>query len=235
MPYAVFEPMRAAYEHRPFQGKVPEDAKIFFFGIDANYDANIAEEFLNILRQYHENGVAYWLDNWQNNNNNNHHPFLRPEYGQGAGYVYHSTFRMMNLPANLCAEAISFVELLNVPTIGKRDEDPNNLFEQLLQNSLEHGHIERLQNSIFNGQNKLVFMPNEVIENLRRINGQTGLFHGLNYAFMKACGLPVIYSNPDSNVTVRKNLHFSARFHRTEVLAQLPVIKQSILDFLAGL
>jgi hypothetical protein len=35
--------------------------------------------------------------------------------------------------------------------------------------------------------------------------------------------------------TIRKNLHFSARYHQQQVLEQLPVISQCILDFLAGL
>lgn len=232
MPYRIFEPMLAAYENgqRSYQGQVIEDAKVFFFGIDANYDINITEEFLNILRQYHRNGVDYWLNNWQNSNNNDHHPFLLPEYKQGAGYVYHSTFRMINLPANFCAEAISFVELLNVPTTGNRNEDPN-LFALLLQNSL--GHIERLQNAVLNARNKLVFMPNEVIENLKKINKRHSLFPGLKYSYVPARELPVIYNNPHRNITVRKCLHLSAhRFHHKQVLAQLPIIKQFILDFL---
>jgi len=140
---------------------------------------------------------------------------------------------MINLPANLCAEAISFVELLNVPTTGNRNEDPN-LFAQLLQNSL--GHLERLQNAILYARNKLVFMPNEVIENLKKINELHGLFPDVEYSYVPARGLPVIYENPERNITVRKCLHLSAhRFHRKQVLAQLPVIRQLILDFLAGL
>ena len=227
---SVFEPMRAAWGQRPFQGQCPEVAKVFFFGKDANYDSNITNDFLTILKQYHDDGAAYWLNNWQNNNNNDHHPFLLPMFRQGAGYKYHSTFRMIDLPADSCAEAVSFVELLNVPTTDIISDEE---FEQLLQDSLENGHITRLQDSILNAQNKLVFMPDEVIRNLKKINRQHGLFHGLNYSQVNAHGLPIIYHNADNNITVRKYLHLSAlRYHRNRVIAQLPIVRQLVLDFL---
>lgn len=228
----IFEPMRAAWEQRPFQGQLPEDAKVFFFGKDANYDANTPEDFLNILRQYHKNGVAYWLNNWHNNNNNDHHSFLLPDFRQGAGYKYHSRFRLLALPANLCAKAISFVKLLNVPTTGMIDHEE---FEQHLQDCLQNGHIRRLWALLFTGRNKLVFMSDEVIRILRGINGQAGIANRLSNTREPASNLPIIYNDLASNITIRKNLHFSARYHQQQVLEQLPVISQCILGFLVGL
>lgn len=230
MPYGIFEPFQDAYMHRRFQGQAPEVAKIIIFGIDANYDPEIAEDavFFEILKAYHADGVAYW----QNNGNGDHHPFLLEQYGHKAGYQYHSMLRLMNLPADPCAESISFVELLNVPTKGDREnEDPDNLFRQLLQQSM--GHIEYLNDSIFNAHDKLIFMPNEVIEILKGINRQNhSLFQGVDFRFRPAKGLPVIYHDPDRNITVRKILHFSAPFHQKQVMAQMPVMKEFILKFL---
>jgi hypothetical protein len=39
----VFEPMRAVWAQRPFQGQYPELAKVFFFGKDANYEMTARE------------------------------------------------------------------------------------------------------------------------------------------------------------------------------------------------
>ena len=117
------------FSNRPFQGQDPNEAKVFFFGIDANYAANVEDnaEFFNILLAYHGNGVAYW----QNNENNDHHPFLLPMYREGAGYSYHKTIKGIDLPAETCATAISFVEMLNVPTTGSLNEDPGHVFDHL--------------------------------------------------------------------------------------------------------
>lgn len=228
----IYEPMRAAWQLRPFQGQNPENAKVLFFGKDANYDSHITNAFLAILRQYHEDGPAYWLNNCQNNNND-HHPFLLPVFGQGAGYLYHDTFRQIKLPGQRCAHAISFIELLNVPTtdiIGEAE------FSQLLQNSFEDDHIMRLQNAIFNGRNKLVFVCNEVIQNLKTIKERHGFFNALDYSFKAARDLPPIYTDQARNITVRKYIHLSAhRFHRKQVLAQLPILRQLILHFLNAL
>jgi hypothetical protein len=236
MPYEIFERFRETYENRPFQGQVPEDTKVFFIGIDANYDVNMSDDFLDRLNNYHQNGVAYWLNNWQDHNNNNHHPFLLTAYRQQAGYQYHLNFRTMDLPANTCADAISFFELLNVPTIGNRKtDDQNGLFTQSLQYSLDHGHIRRLRTLLFTGRNKLVFMPDEVIKILRGINAQAHIVSQLKNTRVPARELPRIYEDLFNNITIYKNLHFSAPFHQQEVLEQLPVIKQRILAFLYGL
>ena len=109
----LFEPMRAIWAQRPFQWQCPEVAKVFFFGKDANYDSNITNDFLTILRQYHDGGAAYWLNNWQNNNRNDHHTFLLPMFRQGAGYKYHSTFRMI---IYLQTVALKLYRLLNCLT-----------------------------------------------------------------------------------------------------------------------
>ena len=109
-------------------------------------------------------------------------------------------------------------------------------FDQLLKKSIEDGYIMRLQNAIFNGRNKLVFVCNEVIQNLKIIKERHGFFNDLDFSFKPARGLPSIYTNSDKNITVRKYIHLSAhRFHRKKVLAQLPILKQSILDFLNAL
>ena len=146
--------------------------------------------------------------------------------------MYHDTFRRIDLPGEQCADAISFIELIDVPTTNIISDEG---FDQLLQDSLGNGHIMRLQNSILNAENKLVFMPDEVIRNLKKINEQHGLFPGLKYAHVRAEGLPIIYENPDRNVTVRKYIHLSAhQFHYKRVLAQLPIIRELVLTFLTG-
>ena len=140
----------------------------------------------------------------------------------------------MNLPANTCADAISFFELLNVPTSGERTEDPNGLFQQLLDYSLAQDHITKLQSLLFIGRNKRIFMSNEVIEILRGINGQVAIVNRLRNTREPARNLPDIYNDDANNIIIYKNLHFSARFHQKQVLEQLPVIAQCILNFLAN-
>jgi hypothetical protein len=215
------------FSNRPFQGQDPNEAKVFFFGIDANYAANVEDnaEFFNILLAYHGNGVAYW----QNNENNDHHPFLLPMYREGAGYSYHKTIKGIDLPAETCATAISFVEMLNVPTTGSLNEDPGHVFDHLFTGS--HGHLQEIYNAIFDTDNKLVFMPDTVIRKL----ATTDLFSELDFdCTIPAAMLPVIYQDPDRNIRIYKALHPSVRFQRQreQLLAQLPIIRQLILNFM---
>ena len=217
----------AAYKNNPFQGQHPQKASVIFFGIDANYASDIEsdKELFNILLDYHKDGVAYW----KNNENGDHHPFLLPLYRnrpKSEGLLYHDTFRKMALPQIPCADAISFVELLNVPTTGKLSEDKEKLFDALLCRD----HLKEVQEWIFEG-NKLVFMPNEVIERLKVVKGKN-MFDWLDYHFVRAMDTPVIYRNERKNITVRKILHFSSAFHRNKILEQGEVIRKLILDSL---
>jgi hypothetical protein len=161
--------LRLAYKNRPFQGQNPNDACVLFFGRDANYSSDIGDdrEFFDILMEYHNNGVEYW----KSNKYDDHHPFLLGIYSnreKSDGHLYHRTFRNIGLPKLLCADEVSFVELISVPTMGKLDyknKESMKTFKELLLNSKEH--LEVIEKSITGHNNKLVFMTNEVVKWLR--------------------------------------------------------------------
>ncbi len=220
--------LQDAFKEHPFQGQHPEKASVFFFGIDANYAADFHETnptFFRYLLEYHKDGVSYW----KNNEKGDHHPFLLPIYGGEAGTLYHEAFRRMDLPADVCADHISFVELLNVPTTGKLSDDPEHNFDRLFAQS--RVHIKKIHDAIFDTDNKLVFMPNVVIQKL----ATTRIFNELDFRFVSAAGLPKIYYDSAKNITVHKMLHPSARFHQGQIPLQMQIIRGILLDFIGQL
>lgn len=228
--------LKLAYKSRPFQGQNPKDASALFFGRDANYSPDIEAdtEFFDILMEYHNNGVEYW----KSNKNDDHHPFLLDIYRnreKSDGYLYHRTFRNICLPKLLCAEQVSFVELISVPTTGKLDyknKESTTKFNQLLLNSKEH--LDDIEKSIIGHNNKLVFMTNEVVNSLLLMKNNFRLFTWINYNFIKADDMPCIYRDDASNIIVYKMLHLSSGFHRSKVEAQLPKIRNTVVDFLSN-
>lgn len=103
------------FAEKPYQGADPKEAKILIIGNDANYSPdNSSHHFFERILEYHADGVGFWRANGV------HHPFLLPEYPfdrRKGGVRYHLNFSKLGFGTDH-AEAISFVELLNVPTTG---------------------------------------------------------------------------------------------------------------------
>jgi hypothetical protein len=159
------------FKNKPFQGQHPEKAKIIFVSSDANYNEEIStHKFFNLVLEYQSDGVAFWKKYKV------HHPFLHPDFPfkkNTGGRPFHNTFSRLGLDATY-AEYISFVELLDVPTIGNKGS--NRLtFKSLLN---KH-HLEKLD-SLFNSNAKqLFFISNGVLKELQLINKSENLFSAL--------------------------------------------------------
>lgn len=136
---------------KPYQGAAPREAHFLFVGLDANYDEAIgsAPIFSKVI-EYHSDGVAFWRKYGV------HHPFLLPGY-LGNGRRYHRTFARAGFtPAH--AHLVSFVELLNVPTVGRN---------VLVPSDLAKTHLEWLDDIIRRGSARHIFISDKVARLMR--------------------------------------------------------------------
>jgi hypothetical protein len=179
--------LNALFEYRPFQGCDPLTAVFLFVGLDANYDKDIENStILQEILNYHSNGVEFWRRCGV------HHPFLLSHY-RGDGRRYHSNFARIGFKAEH-AQLISFIELLHVPTVGRN---------KLEVTDLDSGHLAYLQNTIFEGNAKHIFVSAGVL----RLMLATNQFDRLERPKHLAGPLPLLYSKDDRCVYL--HLHFS--------------------------
>lgn len=138
--------LRRLFERKPYQGADPLTASVLFIGLDANFGADIdsTDVFPRVV-EYLSDGVAFWRTSGV------HHPFLLPEY-RGDGRFYHRSFARLGFSAAL-AHRISFVELIEVPTVGTN---------KLSVHDLNRTHLSRLQRWIESEATKMVFVPSAV-------------------------------------------------------------------------
>ncbi|CAN7724260.1 hypothetical protein LJR290_006146 [Variovorax sp. LjRoot290] len=155
-------------------------------GLDANCDADIerGRAFDSVL-EYHADGVAFWRRHGV------HHPFLLPGYS-GDGQPYHQNFAKVGLRSE-DAGRVSFVELLNVPTIGGSD---------LAVKDLDPRHLDELNALILGGSRRNVFLSDKVVRLMRR----SGRFRWLRKPIANQV-LPVLHKV--GATTVYQHLHFS--------------------------
>jgi hypothetical protein len=136
---------------KPYQGAEPRQADFLFVGLDANYDEAIgsAPIFSKVL-EYHSDGITFWRKYGV------HHPFLLPGYS-GNGRHYHRTFARVGFTATH-AHLVSFVELLNVPTVGRN---------VLVPSDLAKNHLEWLDDVIRRGNTRHIFISDKVARLMR--------------------------------------------------------------------
>ncbi len=107
--------LNTLFKAKPYQGQDPEKAKVIILGTDANYSEEISyHQFFEYILEYHVDGVKFWKEY------NVHHPFLLENYPfnkTGGGVPYHRNFSKLGYNSDY-AEIFSFVELLDIPTIG---------------------------------------------------------------------------------------------------------------------
>ncbi len=108
------------FKVKPYQGADPMEAKFLFLGLDANYEENLADKwYFSEIVDYLTDGVGYWQSKGV------HHPFMLPHY-KGDGKLYHRRFSQIGFrPEN--AKDVSFVELVNFPTVGRSQLKINDL------------------------------------------------------------------------------------------------------------
>jgi hypothetical protein len=107
---------------KPYQGQIPTKARVLIIGNDANYHPELCEHvFFERVLEYHRDAINFWEKYGV------HHPFLLNTYpldSRKGGVRYHGNFRKLGFDAKH-AKSISFIELLNVPTIGNTVSDLN--------------------------------------------------------------------------------------------------------------
>jgi len=151
----------------PYQGQEPGLAKVIFVGLDANYSAEVFahDKFRSRILEYHENGVEFW------EHYGTHHPFLLDEYPlkkNRGGVPYHRKFKTMGLSSQY-AKHISFVELLDIPTVGSTVKKR---FWELFNPE----HAKRLDVIFNSGEKRLVLLPGSVIRNMQYAKLHYGVF-----------------------------------------------------------
>lgn len=154
----------------PYQGQDPELAAVIFVGLDANYSTAVLadESFRERILEYHRDGVKFWKSH------ETHHPFLLDEYPlkkNRGGVPYHRKFQTMDLSPEF-ADFISFVELLDVPTVGSTAKKK---FWELFNPE----HAKRLDQIFTSGEKRLILLPGSVIRSMQYANTQYGVFSWL--------------------------------------------------------
>ena len=168
LPYDIHpsERLRALFSEKPYQGANPLDAKVLILGNDANYSPEItAHDFFKRIVEYHEDGVKFWR------NTGSHHPFVLPEYPfhkRKGGVPYHHNFRKLDFSVN-DADKFSFVELLNVPTIGNTGTNKGLFFRLLARD-----HLDWLEDLILDNNRKFVLVNQTLARSIQSITKRTG-------------------------------------------------------------
>lgn len=150
------------FRRKPYQGQSPDRSSVLIIGNDANYsDAISKHAFFESILEYHVDGVAFWTTYEK------HHPFLLSDYPfdrRIGGVRYHSNFAKMRIASRYAAD-ISFVELLDVPTVGNTGSN-RDLFFRLLSRE----HLEWLEDLIFVGRAKFILVNRTLAAMVERIS-----------------------------------------------------------------
>ena len=152
------------FNKRPFQGQIPEKAKIIFLSSDANYSPEISKDpFFKCIIKYQEDGIAFW------EKEGCHHPFMLKNFPKDFdrrkdGVPFHRNVSKLGLQAKPHAEHISFLETLDVPTIGNKSEDKKLFFDLICQDHLKY--IDRL---VCDGGHKLFIISKGVLDDINKI------------------------------------------------------------------
>jgi len=173
---------------KPYQGVPPAEARFLFVGLDANYDAEIADSpIFESVAEYHQDAVGFWQRHGV------HHPFLLPGY-KGGGRLYHRSFAKIGFGPDL-ADQVSFVELLNVPTVGRNVLDVGDL---------NISHLQMIDHAIRSGRASHIFVSATVARLMRA----SAVFNWLPAKTdIPGGSLRVLFA--DDARTVYSHLHFS--------------------------
>jgi len=174
------------FHDRPFQGADPRTAKFIFVGLDANYSIDLENTsiFQDVI-DYHADGVSFWRKH------NVHHPFMLPSY-KGDGRRYHLNFSRIGLTSQ-DASKISFIELLNKPTVGRNKIDVSDL---------DANHLKFINSLITTGISRHFFVSAGVLGVMRKTNQCNWLMSS------NATGiLPIIGKFKETKI--HQHLHFS--------------------------
>ena len=207
--------LNSLFLNKPFQGQAPENARILFLSSDANYSPQISEhDFFKYILEYQEDGVRFWKKY------NVHHPFLLDAYPFDKtknGRPFHNNFRKLELDSGY-AEFVSFIELLDIPTIGNKSSNRAEFFQ--LVSKL---HLKYLDDLIQSDGCKMFLIPGGVLNDMLRLKDEYGVFQWLNIDHRARNIVSHVASNK-----IMKTYHFSA----WQIHGQIPEIKRLIDNWL---
>lgn len=210
------EELVALFNKKPYQGQSPEKAKIIFLSSDANYSPEISNNpFFERILEYQKDGVAFW------NKYDSHHPFLLSSYPFSrnmAGVPFHRNFSKVGL-TSVNAEHVSFLELLDVPTIGNKSQN-RNLFYQLVSQP----HLEYIESLMTSGGGKLFFVSNGVLKDIEKIKKSYPVFAWLDFE----SGQSQKYSKEINGNKIQEIYHFSS----SQIHGQIDEISSDIESWL---
>lgn len=205
---------------KPFQGQDPSKAKILILGNDANYSPEISEHaFFQRILEYHSDGILFWQKHEK------HHPFMLNEYPfdkRRGGVPYHLNFSKMGFSSEY-AEYFSFVELLNMPTIGNTGDNKERFFELLDRN-----HLNWIEDLILGGQKKFVIVNQTLVNLIKQIQERLDVFGRLGRILDGKEAPSIILEN--ENVVLFNGYSFS----HSVTNAYLDNLRSKIQVFLGG-
>jgi hypothetical protein len=188
------------FSKKPYQGENPADAQILIIGNDANYSPEISEhkEYFKKILDYHSDGVSFWKKTGK------HHPFLLNDYPfdrRKGGVRYHLNFSKMGFgPED--AECFSFIELLNVPTIGNTGSNKELFFDML-----DESHLRWLESLILRGDKKFVLINQTLAKSISKISKRFGVLGDLASILDGKSAPAVVLESP--NVVLYNGFSFS--------------------------
>ena len=209
--------LNALFKAKPFQGQNPEKAKVIILGSDANYSEEISNhDFFNYILEYHVDGVKFWKKYGV------HHPFLLENYPfnkTGGGVPYHRNFSKLGYSAKH-AEVFSFVELLDVPTIGMTSTNIEEFW-----GLVNVDHLKWLESVILNKESKIIFLSRNILQRLLEIAKKYDIFTWLPDTKLAATGLQTIYTKNNTSIIV------SYSFSASQIHGVLDDIRTTIDTF----
>jgi len=204
------------FNKKPFQGQSPENAKVVFLSSDANYSPEISNHhFFKYILEYQKDGIAFWKKY------NCHHPFLLSSYPFNknmAGVPFHRNFSKIGLGAQH-AQHISFLELLDVPTIGNKSQN-RKLFYELVSQS----HLEYIENLMLGGGGKLFYVSNGVLKDIAKLKKIYPVFKWLEFEISSSNQ----YSKKINGNKIKEIYHFSS----SQIHGQVSEISSEISNWL---
>ncbi|MDD2267361.1 hypothetical protein [Sulfuricurvum sp.] len=208
--------MKQLFNEKPFQGQDPKKAKIIFLSSDANYSEKVSDnEFFKYLLEYQKDSINFWKKHQC------HHPFMMEEYPFNRtvdGVPFHRNFSKLALSAEH-AEFISFIELLDIPTIGNKSENKKRFYELV---SVEH--LRNIENLMLNNNGTIFFISKGVLKDLKKFQKIYNVFSFLN-----------LTSSPNQRFSQEINKNFVLEiyhFSSYQIHSQLEEIRMRIDNWL---
>lgn len=210
--------LQSLFKEKPYQGQEPVKSKVIILGNDANYSPEISDHaFFKHILKYHDNGVSFWKDNGV------HHPFLLPNYPfikNSGGVPYHRKFSKMGFSSQY-ADAFSFLELLDVPTIGNTGTNKSAFFDLM-----NLSHLDSLESHILEGSKKFILVNKTLLSVIKTINKKHKALTSLYKALSHKSSSCILLDNKHALIYGGKS--FSASISNQEISA----LKDSISSFL---